>query len=371
VSRGSILLTGATGFLGMEVLARLLEHDDREVLALVRAADTAAAEARIDGVLRRLWRDGGPRDYRERVRAVPADLTRPGLGLSSASRATLTERAGTVLHCAASISFDLPLEEARRINVEGTRQVIGLAREAREQGSLQRFIHVSTAYVCGHHRGLFRERQLDVGQRFRNTYEQTKFEAEHLVNEASDLSPAIARPSIVMGEAATGWTPAFNVLYWPLRAFARGLFEVVPTRADGRVDIVPADFVADALVHLIDRPEAGVFNLVAGHAAATVDELAVLACSHFDRPRPPFVEPGSGTGTATADEHAAVYFPYFDMDVVFDDARTRAVLGTAGIQAPALAEYFGGLMRYAERARWGKRELTREEAAEQDIPAAA
>jgi thioester reductase-like protein len=371
MSRGSILLTGATGFLGMEVLARLLEHDDREVLALVRAPDTAGAEARIDGVLRRLWRDGGPPEYRERVRAVPADLTRPGLGLSSAGRAMLADRTGTVLHCAASISFDLPLDEARRVNVEGTRQVIALAREARENGSLQRFIHVSTAYVSGRHPGLFRERQLDIGQTFRNTYEQTKWEAEHLVNEAIDLSPAIARPSIVMGEAATGWTPAFNVLYWPLRAFARGLFEVVPTRADGRVDIVPADYVADALVCLIDRPEAGVFNLVAGHDAATVDHLAELACAHFDKPRPPFVEPGTGTGTATTDEHGAVYFPYFDMNVVFDDARARTVLGSAGLQVPKLADYFPTLMRYAERARWGKRELTREEAAEQDLPAAA
>jgi thioester reductase-like protein len=359
MSRGSIILTGATGFLGMEVLARLLENDDREVLALVRAADTAGAEARIDGVLRRLWRD--PTPYRERVRAVPADLTRPGLGLSSAARELLADRAGTIMHCAASIAFDLPLAEARQVNVEGTRQVIALAREAREHGSLQRFIHVSTAYVSGRHPGLFRERQLDIGQTFRNTYEQTKHEAEHLVWEAADLSPAIARPSIVMGEAATGWTPAFNVLYWPLRAFARGLFEVVPTRADGRVDIVPADYVADALVHLIDRPEAGVFNLVSGHDAATVDELAELACAHFDRPRPPFVEPGTGTGTATTDEHGAVYFPYFDMNVVFDDARAKAVLGSAGIRAPQLADYFPTLMRYAELARWGKRDVVREE----------
>jgi thioester reductase-like protein len=361
MSRGAIVLTGATGFLGMEVLARLLENDDREVLALVRAADTVAAEARVDAVVERLWRDPAP--YRARVRAIPADLTRPGLGLSSAARAMVAERAGTILHCAASIAFDLPLPEARVINVEGTRQVIALARDAREHGSLQRFVHVSTAYVCGRHAGLFREHQLDVGQTFRNTYEQTKHEAEQLVWEASDLAPAIARPSIVMGEARTGWTPAFNVLYWPLRAFARGLFEVVPTRADGRVDIVPADYVADALVHLIDRPEAGVFNLVSGHQTATVDELAELACAHFGCPRPPFVEPGTGTGTATADDHGAVYFPYFDMHMTFDDARARAVLGAAGIRAPRVADYFGTLMRYAELARWGKRDVVREDAA--------
>ena len=105
------------------------------------------------------------------------------------------------MHCAASISFDLPLDEARLINVEGTREVIGLAREAKSCGRLDRFIHVSTAYVAGITKGTFRERQLDAGQEFRNTYEQTKWEAEHVVNDAADLNPVIARPSIVMGES--------------------------------------------------------------------------------------------------------------------------------------------------------------------------
>jgi nucleoside-diphosphate-sugar epimerase len=139
MSRGSILLTGATGFLGMEVLARLLEHDDREVLA-----SCARRHRRRRGARRRraarLWRDPAP--YRERVRAVPA--TSPAGSASSPAGRCSPDRTGTVLHCAASISFDLPLDEARRVNVEGTRQVIALAREARENGSLQRFIHVST-----------------------------------------------------------------------------------------------------------------------------------------------------------------------------------------------------------------------------------
>jgi thioester reductase-like protein len=364
MSRGAILLTGATGFLGMEVLARLLEHDDRDVIAPVRAPDTAAAEARIDGVLRTLWRDPSP--YRGRVRAVPADLTRPGLGLSSAARAALAERTGTVLHCAASIAFDLPIDEARAINVDGTRRVIEIAREA---GTLQRFVHVSTAYVAGRTRGSFGEDDLDAGQTFRNSYEETKHEAEHIVAQADDLAPAIARPSIVMGASTTGWTPAFNVLYWPVRAFARGLFDAMPARPDGRVDVVPVDYVADALVHLIDSREGGVFNLVSGRDAVTADELADLACAYFDRPRPPFVPPGAGAGSAAADEHGSVYFPYFDMDVVYDDARARAVLGPAGIRCPRLTEYFGTLMDYAEQTRWGKRPLIREDAVAASTPA--
>jgi thioester reductase-like protein len=364
--RPPVLLTGATGFLGMEVLARLLERGDREVIALVRAADRPAAEARLDAVLHTLWRDPAP--YRDTVRAVAGDLTTPGLGLRQTERTQLAEDTGAVLHCAASIAFDLPLEAARAVNVEGTREMVGFAREARALGRLERFLHVSTAYVAGTYPGTFRERQLVAGQQFRNTYEQTKYETERMLSAADDLSAAVVRPSIVMGESDSGWTPAFNVLYWPLRAFSRGLIETVPARPGARVDVVPVDYVADGIVHLLDRTEAGVFNLVAGRDAPTVSELIDLGTERFGRPAPALVEPGNDPGALADGE---VYVPYFDMQVVFDDARARALLGPAGIRAPRLADYFSRLIDYAEAAKWGKRPLTREEAREGYAAAAA
>jgi thioester reductase-like protein len=354
----AVFLTGATGFLGMEVLARLLEAGDREVLALVRADDDAGAERRLDGVLATLWEDPSP--YRDRVSAVRGELTQPGLGLGE-RRDEVAERTHAVLHCAASISFDLPLPEARAINVDGTARVLEFALEAQGRGGLERFLHVSTAYVSGRHEGAFRERQLDTGQSFRNTYEQTKADAEQIVALARELRPAIARPSIVMGESDSGWTPAFNVLYWPLRAFSRGLFTELPALPEGRVDVVPVDYVADGLAELLNRRDAGVFNLVSGRHAPTVDELTMLASEYFGKPRPPFVAPIDPDADAD-DDHGAVYVPYFDMRVVFDDARARAVLGPAGIAVPPLRDYFGKLMDYAAQARWGKRRITRETA---------
>jgi thioester reductase-like protein len=355
----AVFLTGATGFLGMEVLARLLEEGDREVIALVRAADDAGAEERLEGVLRTLWRDPAP--YRDRVRAVRGDVTQPGLGLGTGGRrAEVAERTQAVLHCAASISFDLPLREARAINVDGTARVLDFAVEAQGRGGLERFLHVSTAYVAGRYEGTFRERMLDTGQSFRNTYEETKWDAEQIVALARELGPAIARPSIVMGESDSGWTPAFNVLYWPIRAFSRGLFGSVPALPDARVDVVPVDYVADGLVELLGRREAGVFNLVSGRDAPTVGDLVAITADWFGRPRPPLVEPVPSE--AMADEQGGVFLPYFDMQLVFDDTRARSVLGPAGIESPPLREYFGRLMEYAQRARWGKVRLSREEA---------
>lgn len=359
--KNPVFLTGATGFLGMEVLARLLEKGDRDVVALVRAADSAAATERLHGVMAKLWRDPSP--YFDRVKAIAGDVTSPGLGMDREERSQIAEEVTAVMHCAASISFDLPLDEARLINVEGTREIIGFAREAKSTGRLDRFVHVSTAYVAGITKGTFRERQLDAGQEFRNTYEQTKWEAEHVVNDASDLDPVIARPSIVMGESDSGWTPAFNVLYWPIRAFSRGMFQEVPARPEALVDVVPVDYVADALVHLLETSSSGVVNLVSGGEACSVDELVGMTSAAFGREKPPVVAPGStGTGSAAADEHAQVYFPYFDMDMVFDDSRARALLGPAGITCPHLTDYFPRLIEYAQQTRWGKAPQTREEA---------
>jgi thioester reductase-like protein len=338
----TVFLTGATGFLGMEVLVRLLEEGDRDVLALIRASDDAAAERRLDDVLAKLWDDPAP--YRRRVTAVRGDVTAPGLGLGD-RRDELAERTGAVLHCAASITFDLPLAEARAINVDGTARVLDFAVDAQAREGLERFLHVSTAYVAGRHEGTFRERQLDAGQTFRNTYEETKADAEQIVTLARELGPAIARPSIVVGESDSGWTPAFNVLYWPLRAFSRGMFKEVPALADGHVDVVPIDYVADGLVHLLGGREAGVFN---------------LASDYFGKPHPKLVEPLAPEHVG--DDQGDVFVPYFDMRVVFDDTRARAVLGQAGIEAPLLRDYFGRLMEYAEAARWGKRSMSREQA---------
>jgi nucleoside-diphosphate-sugar epimerase len=335
----SVLLTGATGFVGMQVLARLLARDDRDVVVAVRGPEPARRVRAALDTMR------VPHALRRRVGVLPADVVRP-----------LPRVAGvtTVVHCAASVSFGMDLDEARRINVGGTRHAL----EAAERSGA-RYVHVSTAYVSGRHSGLFLEDDLDRGQAFRNTYEQAKYEAEHLVR-ASWADSVVLRPSIVVGEASTGWTTSFNVLYWPLRAYSRGLLQAVPAKAQARVDVVPVDYVADAIVHITsERPDVrGTLHLVAGPDAVTVDELMGLAAHKLDRPRP-VLEAEAAEELAERSDDAARYLPYFDMEVVFGDARSRSVLGPAGIAPPQLRDYFGRLVDFAQDARWGKAQLAR------------
>ena len=250
--QGDVLLTGATGFVGMELLARYLERGDRDVITLVRADSHEAAQARVDAVLENLF-GADALDYGPRVHAVAADMTAPDLGLTEAERMRLAERVTKIVHSAASVSFALPLDEARAINLEGTRRMLELAELARAHGGLECYAHVSTAFVAGDHAGAFAECDADVGQSFHNSYEQSKFEAEQLVRSRPDGLPyTILRPSIVVGDRNSGWTSAFNVLYWPLRAFARGLFTAVPAIASAPVDVVSIDYVADAAYELCE-----------------------------------------------------------------------------------------------------------------------
>lgn len=350
----SVVLTGGTGFLGVETLLRLVASGER-VEAIVRGPDAAARVATA------LEQAGVDRAARALVRAVPGDVTARGLGLSRRDFDRIRREATGVVHCAASVSWTLSLAEARAINVVGTRRVLELAEEIQRCGSLERVVHVSTAYVAGRHRGRFSESDLFVGQSFRNTYEQAKAEGEQMVQRLADRLPiAVVRPSIVVGESDTGWTPAFNVIYWPLRAFARGLLREVPALPDARADIVPVDYVADVILHALRRgapADSGVLHATAGSGYATAERLIELTCDAMGRERPRLVEVGAEL--AGGGEQAALYAQYFDMQVEFDDARTRAATGLA---PPPLESYFDGLIAFAEAARWGKRPVSRADA---------
>jgi thioester reductase-like protein len=360
-----LLLTGATGFLGMIVLARLLGAG-REVVCLVRAADDEEAGVRLRAVLETVGvtPDG-------RASAVAGDVTAERLGLGD-RHDELAARVGTVIHSAASVTFDLPLAEARAINVAGTGRMLAFASAVPD---LERFAHVSTAYVAGERRGIIFE---DDGRRgrFRNSYEQSKHEAEELVR-SSGLPWTITRPSIVVGERDTGWTSSFNVLYAPLRAFAAGAYPLVPARRRAPLDVVSVDYVADAVIALALHPQAaaGTFHLTAGARASTVGEIVELATGELECRPPRFVPPRAyrrlhplvlrraPSTTRRLLSHSEVYFPYFAMRQHFDDARARALLEPMGIEPTPLRDYFHRLMAFARAARWGRIPLGRGEAA--------
>jgi long-chain acyl-CoA synthetase len=372
---GAVLLTGATGFVGMEILARYLERTDRHVIAPIRAHGEAQAAERLRGTVACLFGDEGA--FADRLTALPADIEQPGLGLDPATRDSVAERVTDIVHSAASVSFTLSLDRSREINVEGTRRVLELAQLCARKGGLEHFSYISTAYVAGTHKGEFGEDQLDVGQRFRNPYEQSKFEAELLVRAGDGRLPIqIFRPSIVVGERTTGWTPAFNVLYSPLKAFVRGALPAVPARRSAPVDVVPVDYVADAVFELAGERVDGTstYHLVAGPRATSVGRLIELSAREVGQRQPMVIPPGLFRRimypvlVRTSDrlrqglERTSVFFPYFAMEVSYGNPQARNRLEPAGIEVPPIESYFGQLIDYANRARWGRAPVSRAEA---------
>ena len=169
------------------------------------------------------------------------------------------------------------------------------------------------------------------------------------------------------------------MLYGPLRAFAAGAFPVLPARRRSPVDVVPVDYVADAVAALARHPDAvgGTFHVTAGSQASSVGEIMSLTKERFEQPAPRLVPPRAyrrllhplvlrrvAPSTRRLLERNEVYFPYFAMRVRYDDARARALLEPMGIAAPRLEDYYGRIIEFARAARWGKRPLDRGAAAE-------
>jgi len=240
----SVLFTGFPGFIGARLLPRLLELSPGEsFVCLVQDRFLDLARTELAAIEQRHPAARG------RLTTVVGDITRPGLALSDDDAARLRRGLTAAHHLAAVYDLAVSRELGTRINVEGTRNVLRFLAEA---GRLERLYYVSTAYVSGTATGLFRESDLDVGQGFKNHYEETKFLAEVEVVR-SGLPTTIYRPSVVVGDSRTGETGKFDGPYFTLTAMEKvpspGLFLRI---GSGRspANLVPVDFVVEAMARL-------------------------------------------------------------------------------------------------------------------------
>lgn len=246
-----IFITGATGFLGRELLGRLLlEEDTSEICLLVRKNSQQSSETRIDSLLLDIFGTFTDSCCRDKIKIVEGDVTLENFGLGQDEFDTLAKQTTTVYHLAASTELNQPLSQAKNINVGGTAQVINLCkRSAKLNKTNPKLFHVSTAYVAGTSEGVVKTEEL--GKSFRNSYEATKAEAEYLVRANVDnFECCILRPSMIIGDSITGHTSAFNVIYLPARLLIQGICKGLPALPDVPFDLVPVDYVSDAIITL-------------------------------------------------------------------------------------------------------------------------
>lgn len=320
----TVLLTGATGFVGKTVLARMIELDCfATVLVLIRAADQDAAQRRLrEEVFGSEANAGLPTAAlldEGRIRAVAGDV---GDGGPSPGAEPAWGEVGTVIHCAASVSFEDPLDEILPLNALGPARLLGSLREA---GAEPHFVHVSTAYAAECRRaavpedgplhpgleGLDPEALLAEAREWRaeapgdatelarrgrryalaagwpDTYTLTKALGERALSEQAERL-TIVRPTIIesaLGKPHPGWLEGIKVADPLILAYAAGGLTHLPGRAENPIDIVPVDIVANAcLAAAAYSPDGGPRTIAVGSSARntlTLGELAARIKTHF------------------------------------------------------------------------------------------
>ena len=238
----AVFLTGATGFLGGAFLAGFLDSTtDNDVVCLVRDDEQASAEERVR---RSISRFGAFRKLPSRVKVVRGDMV--SAGWHQAPELTNVTR---VLHLAASTSFGSQ-QGIQRTNVQGA---LSVAR-AMQGRNIERYVHVGTATICGARAsGLVHEDDSPSDHaRHLVAYTKSKAEAERqLAARFRDLPVVVARPSIVVGDTRYGCAPSGSI-FWVLRAVEAMRFIGWDPRS--RIDVVPVDWAAAALTHLLYAP---------------------------------------------------------------------------------------------------------------------
>jgi len=240
-ARRTVLLTGASGVVGRALLRRLRDLD---VVCLMHRSPVSAPG----------------------VATVPGDIADPVLSLAEQAYAELAARVDAVIHCAAVTDFSRPDGTLKTTNIAGTAHVAAFAAAASAV-----LYHVSTAFV-------HTATDADSGRgRTAIRYAASKSAGEAVVR-SSGVPHVILRPSIVIGDSATGEIAAFQGLYQVAAGMFAGIVPVIPFDPGWPIDFVPADIVADAIACLVEnRVHAGDFWLSAGEAALRLDETIALA----------------------------------------------------------------------------------------------
>ncbi len=348
IHRDVALVTGFPAFTAKRMIRKLLAAEPPEqtskfyVLAQEDHADEAARfVAALPGA--------------ERAEVLAGDVCDMDLGLSSAEYRALSRELTWIHHLAGIYFMGVDDDEARRVNVSGTRTVLELARDV---GRLERVVHWSTAMVSGDRKGRCYEEDLEAGQRFHNAYERTKYEAEKLVRAAMRQLPiTVLRPGIIVGDSATGEIDKLDGPYYLITLIATnasGLRLPLLGRGDVPLHLVPIDYVIEAAWH-VGRNETS-----AGRTFHLVDPAPLTARALFERvaeiaqtekprghiPRPLARAVLRTPGLARLGRGPLAFVDLFDHAVHYDQTNTAQALAGTKVSCPPLVDYLPVLVRH-------------------------
>jgi thioester reductase-like protein len=340
----AVLVTGATGFIGRQVMRHLLTCG-RPVIALARPQEELSAQARVVRALERI-----PEGCRLQV--IDADLNHPRLGLTPEVLRRLRDEVETVIHCAGDTAFfPTDIDRFRAGHIDGPAALLA----ALHGGRLRHWGQLSTAYVCGKRSGTVFESEGDVGQDFHNPYERVKLDAEtamRATGERLGIDVRVFRPSVVVGPApeTAGGLPSnlFFTFIRMMQALAQLAHRLnvrvrIEAAPKARFNIVPVEYVARALVALVEHPDGAgkTFHLVVSDAPVQEVMLATIA-NYFGLPGLSIIDTGhTSLAKPSAIERKiarmqAPYREYMTQHLHFDDRVARSLLDRLGLPRPTL-----------------------------------
>lgn len=385
----TIFITGATGFVGSN-LAYAFLNQGHNLKCLVRGKN---AEERVNNLFRQLYKD--TEEYNKakaKLEIISGDITKKNLGILIREAKRLSREIESVFHCAASVSFDeAEKDKIKKQNIGGTENLLNFMH----QNELHELHYISTAYVAGQREGVIYEEELNKGQIFNNTYEESKFKAEELVRSYSqryNLKTTIYRPSIIVGNSKNGKTTNFGGFYSLVKClcnlikifkedlkrggrragvagvYYKGNLLHMPLRIEGiagkTLNLVPIDYVVNVIIR--------VFN----------DEVHYNKTYHITNPNPPtlgYIQKAvcdslcvSGVEIADTSDFKIKpmnqweeffsksinnFTPYLKrQEPLFSDRNTQEILKGSNIKCPSITgDLISRLISYCIDTDWGKK----------------
>jgi thioester reductase-like protein len=349
---GTYFVTGYPGFIGKRLVAHIAREDPQgHIYVLVQPKVLKEAKAHLETL------------QGAKVEILTGDIVDMHLGLSGEEYQRLCQRVTAIFHLAAVSYLGVPKETAQRVNVDGTRNLLELARDCEH---LQRFNYFSTCYVSGDRVGVIAEDELECGQAFRNAYEETKFHAERLVRRAGQTLPVtIYRPSSVVGDSRTGEIDRFEGPYYlGILLVTSPLVVPLPLPGNGvaPLNVVPVDFVVSAVwaisrderavgrtFHLVDpNPMSArrVYEIIAEKTHKKLPKFNLSARAADVMLRLPLLE------KLARPQRAAI--SYVNHLAIYNCHNTLELLDGTGVRCPPLSSYLEQLVAYV-REQYKKR----------------
>ncbi len=337
-------ITGGTGFVGTEVLSVFMKNTEETIYTLVRAKDEAEAIHRLKTV----WHDL-PELYSEighRIKPLVGDFLKKDMGFSKEQISSLKGKINRFFHIGAETGIQKSREELLSVNRDGTLNVIAFAKAVNQDDSLERIVFVSTAYTAGRRTGRIMEYD-PLPEEYSTYYEESKALSEKLIMQ-SGFAYTIARPGMIVGNSKTGRIRNFNTIYYVLKLILQGKLPIVPISSAQRLNIVPVDYVAEAIVKLSENPEAvnACFHLTppeekkptAGELAEIVrcwaeKNLRIKVRGPYFFPVPILKRVGLGHNSKTEEKEKTILsnlsalMVYFYDDHIFDRSGTDRLVG--------------------------------------------